>query len=215
MNSSTRRTRRVLVAVLASLAPVAAASPAAASGPDADHLTPVPHADPKIAGRPVPNKLSRQLAEIPQAAGADLLEGADPGIAPAFYGYDATGADSPLVPIPPATAEAQKTEPDKNTYLVLDGQTGADPGYDYGHAFPLPGPRGGAPRATSRASTSTRIAHRVTLLAVQGQRRRATCPTSTARPGTPSRGGCSSPPRAARPAASGRRRSASPRRWTP
>src|SRR5690242_4773599 len=118
---------------------------AAASGLDADHLSPVRQANPKVAGRPVPNKLSRELAEIPQAAGTDLLEGADPGIAPAFHGYDATGADNPLVPIPPATGEAQKTEPDKNTYLVLDGQTGADPSYDYGTHFLFQGHEAGSP----------------------------------------------------------------------
>ena len=62
-------------------------------------------------------------------------------------------------------SEARKTEPDKNTYLVLKGQKGADPNYDYGTHFLFQGHEGG-PRATSRASTSTRTApHRVTLLA--------------------------------------------------
>jgi hypothetical protein len=46
------------------------------------------------------------------------------------YGYDGNG---PLLPapgdLPSAThlVEASKTEPDKNTYLVLFNQTGADP----------------------------------------------------------------------------------------
>ena len=50
--------------------------------------------------------------------------------------------------------EASKTEPDKNTYLVLDRQEGPDPNYDYGRHFLFQGHEP-ARRATSRASTST------------------------------------------------------------
>ena len=60
-----------------------------------------------------------------------------------WYGYetDVPSPDNPAVPqmIPSFAAampaEAQKTEPDKNTYLVLKGQKGADPFYDYGTHF--------------------------------------------------------------------------------
>ena len=133
----------------------AALAGSAAADVNADQLANVPKAQPKVLGRPVPNKLSRELAEIPQASGADLIDGADPAVAPAFYGYDFTDAAHPLIALPPATAEAQKTEPDKNTYLVLSGQKGADPDVRLRHALRLPGPRGRAARGTSRGSTST------------------------------------------------------------
>jgi hypothetical protein len=110
---------------------------------------------PKQRGRIVPNKLSRELGEIPQASGADLIDGADPGVAPAFYGYARFDeAALPLIPLPPSTTEAQKTEPDKNTYLVMSGQKGADPACDYGTISSSRATRP-ARRATSRASTST------------------------------------------------------------
>ena len=51
--------------------------------------------------------------------------------------------------------EATKTEPDKNTYLVLHGQNGPDASYNYGTHFVFQGHEGGAP-ASCRASTSTR-----------------------------------------------------------
>ncbi len=66
----------------------------------------------------------------------------------------------PRVPQSPG-ASSSKSKPDKNTYLVLRGQKGADPGYDYGTFFLFQGHEvgsntapGGAP-ATSRASMST------------------------------------------------------------
>ena len=43
------------------------------------------------------------------------------------------------------TNEAHKTEPDKNTYLVLRGQPGADPDYDYGTHFLFQGHETGPP----------------------------------------------------------------------
>jgi hypothetical protein len=73
------------------------------------------------------------------------------------YGYI---DDGPQIPALGSNVEAQKTEPDKNTYLVLSGQHGADAAYDYGDALPLPGTRerhqrGASGAARSRASTST------------------------------------------------------------
>ena len=98
------------------------------------------------------------------------------GVTATHYGYH---GDGPLLPAPgdfPSAAhkvEATKTEPDKNTYLVLRGQRGADPGYDYGPRFLFQGHEIGA-RSTANASvgTITRInldadgVHRVTVLAV-------------------------------------------------
>ncbi len=54
--------------------------------------------------------------------------------------------------------EATKTEPDKNTYLVLDGQKGPDAGYDYGKHFLFQATRtarAAASSAPSPASIST------------------------------------------------------------
>jgi hypothetical protein len=165
MSSRERRARSALVGALGALAAAALAGPAGAAPVDADHLTNVPNAQPKQRGRSVPNKLSRELAEIPQASGADLLEGANPGVAPAFYGYSLySDPDNPLVAIPPSTAEAHKTEPDKNTYLVLSGQKGADPAYDYGSHFVYQGHESGTPGYITRINLDADRDHRVTLL---------------------------------------------------
>jgi hypothetical protein len=168
MSSRERRARAALVGAVATLAAAALAGPAAAAPVDANHLTNVPAAQPKQRGRAVPNKLSRELAEIPQASGADLLEGANPGVAPAFYGYSLySDPDNPLVAIPPSTAEAHKTEPDKNTYLVLGGQKGADPAYDYGTHFVFQGHESGAPGYVTRVNLDADRDHRVTLMATK------------------------------------------------
>jgi hypothetical protein len=163
----TRHRTGALAAALTTLGVALAAAPAAPAAVDADHLTPVPRANVKERGRSVPNRLSRELAEIPQASGADLLEGADPAVAPAFYGYSSTDADNPLVAIPPLTAEAHKTEPDKNTYLVLPGQKGADPAYDYGSHFLFQGHESGTPGYITRVNLDADRDHRVTLLATK------------------------------------------------
>ena len=62
----------------------------------------------------------------------------NPSTAIGYYGYY---NDGPLLPAPGAVqspghnVEATKSEPDKNTYLVVDGQHGADASYDYGTHF--------------------------------------------------------------------------------
>src|ERR1700750_1224762 len=112
MSPVPRGARLALGGGLAALAAATLAGSAAAADATADHLTNVPTAQPKQRGRVVPNKLSRELAEIPQASGADLLEGANTGVAPAFYGYDSFDeAALPLIALPPSITEAQKTEP--------------------------------------------------------------------------------------------------------
>ena len=62
-----------------------------------------------------------------------------------------------MVPRPPSSnTEAQKTEPDKNTYLVFTKSLpGADPNYDYGTHFLFQGHESRRRPATSRGSTST------------------------------------------------------------
>src|SRR5262245_31811151 len=82
--------------------------------------TSVPSANPKSPGRVAPNILSVELIESPVAQGSMPVE--NPSVQVGFYGYN---NDGPMIPAPgdlPSAvhkAEASKTEPDKNTYLVL------------------------------------------------------------------------------------------------
>ncbi len=122
---------------------------------------------------PAEDTLSPDLVQKPVAEGAFKLE--NPSKYLAYYGY---GADGPLVPAKGAvpakgkTIEATKTEPDKNTYLVLDGATGPHKGYKYGTHFLFQGHENG-PKDENGVSRGglTRInldadqAHRVTLMA--------------------------------------------------
>ena len=132
-------------------------------------------AQPKVVGVSSPNLLSPDLYETPVAQGSYPLENpasvtlADGSVATAaFYGYD---GDGPLLPAPgdlPTTThkvEATKTEPDKNTYLVLYGQTGPDTSYDYGTHFLFQGHENGKPGALTRINLDADGAHKVTLLA--------------------------------------------------
>jgi hypothetical protein len=132
----------------------------------------------KAPGYAPPNVLSPELREFVVAQGSMRLDGAQDPVG--WYGYinDAPSPSDPTLPqMVPATGtpqvEAQKTEPDKNTYLVLDGQTGADPGYDYGTHFLFQGHEVGAKSNGTTQSLITRInldadvAHRVTLLATK------------------------------------------------
>ena len=117
-------------------------------------------ANAKKAGLASPNNLSPELYAAPVAQGSNAVENpqsitlADGTTATAaFYGYD---GDGPLLPapgdLPSAThkVEASKTEPDKNTYLVLYGQTGPDAAYDYGSHFLFQGHELGTPDASAR-----------------------------------------------------------------
>jgi hypothetical protein len=61
--------------------------------------------------------------------------------------------------------EASKTEPDKNTYLVLYGQKGADPSYDYGTHFLFQGHETGTTGYITRINLDADGAHRVTIMA--------------------------------------------------
>jgi hypothetical protein len=155
------------------IALVGAAMAGLAQGARAGGLTAVPNANTKVAGVARPNVLSPELAEIIQAQGSVPLENGTADIP--FYGYDGNG---PLLPAPgdvqtpTHNVEATKTEPDKNTYLVLDHAQGADPSYDYGHHFLFQGHELAQRDASGRAlSFISRInldadgAHRVTVLA--------------------------------------------------
>jgi hypothetical protein len=146
-----------------------AAHPARAGG-----FAGVPSANPKSPGVAVPNALTPELVEVVAAQGSHRLEnpatvdvggGRTAGIT--YYGY---WDDGPHLPLPAApTVEATKTEPDKNTYLVLRRQKGADPSYDYGTRFLFQGHElGVAGRGyLTRINLDADADHRVTLMAVQ------------------------------------------------
>ena len=140
-------------------------------------LTGVPSAVAKVAGTTAPNALSPELVAVVAAQGAIAVENptvlpvGDPVVSVTHYGFD---SDGPLVPAPgdvqTAThqVEATKTEPDKNTYLVLRHQGGADPDHDYGTHFVFQGHENGARHAgtITRINLDADAAHRVTVMAV-------------------------------------------------
>lgn len=129
---------------------------------------------PKTAGMVAPTALAAGLIQTSVAVGAMPLENGTSVIP--FYGYC---GDGPMLPAPgdvqaPAhNVEAQKTEPDKNTYLVLTGQHGASDTYDYGthflfqgHEFACPDPVSGQKFGyITRINLDADVAHRVTLMA--------------------------------------------------
>lgn len=132
-------------------------------------LTPVSAANPKAPGLASPNVLSPEFREVTVAQGSTPLENGSNSTS-RYYGYS---NDGPMVPTPgdlPSSThkvEATKTEPDKNTYLVLDGIRGADPNYNYGKRFLFQGHENGAngQGILTRINLDADGAHRVTLLA--------------------------------------------------
>ena len=162
-------------------------------------LTNVPTANTKSDGYSPASKLSPELAQIVLAQGSTRLE--NPSSLTSYYGYDndvLNAAGQPqMVPTPTTPTEAQKTEPDKNTYLVFrSGLNGADPNYDYGTHFLYQGHEVGANDQSyiTRINLDADAAHRVTLLATtdSGGTR---SPELTAPPGTRGPSVCCSPPR--------------------
>jgi hypothetical protein len=146
--------KRTLTAFL-----VAAVLPAAAGL--ADDLTGVPNANPKAIGVTVPTVLSPELTQVVRAQGSTPVE--NPSSFVKYYGYL---NDQPnLLPALGSNVEATKTEPDKNTYLVLHDLKGADPDYDYGKHFLFQGHELGSPGTITRINLDADAAHRVTVLA--------------------------------------------------
>jgi hypothetical protein len=134
------------------------------------HLHAVALANTKVAGVAPPTVLSVELAQVAVAQGSTPLEnpmsvtlanGSSAVID--HYGYMGPG---PMVPIT-GNVEAQKTEPDKNTYLVLRDQTGPDPAYDYGTHFVFQGHEVGIQGQSyiTRINLDADGPHRVTLWA--------------------------------------------------
>jgi hypothetical protein len=145
------------------------------SGPFGVHG--VPNANPKSPGLTSGDVLPPELIQSPIARGSipvenpatvELGDGTTTTIT--NYGYDGNG---PLMPapgdLPSAThlVEASKTEPDKNTYLVLFGQTGADPTYDYGTHFVFQGHESGTAGYITRINLDADGPHKVTIMAAK------------------------------------------------
>jgi hypothetical protein len=125
-------------------------------------------------------KLSAELQQVILAQGGTRLE--NPSGLITDYGYEndvpATGdpARPQMVPTAAKPAqEAQKTEPDKNTYLVFrDGLKGPDPSYDYGthfvyqgHELAVTDQNGNKLGYITRTNLDADAAHRVTLMATK------------------------------------------------
>jgi hypothetical protein len=170
-----------------------------------------PAAVKKVTGNSAPNALANGLVEGPVVQGSQPLENAT-GVF-GFYGYNANGPMLPApgdIQAPGHNVEASKTEPDKNTYLVLDHQKGPDPDYDYGRHFLFQGHETGLQGYITRVNLDADDAHRVTLWTRTGTR----CRCSTARPGIRSRSACSSRKRTRPTAVCGHRLSTSRRSST-
>jgi Bacterial protein of unknown function (DUF839) len=143
-----------------------------ASQPDGHALTNVPTANSKSDGYSPASKLSPELSQVVVAQGSTRLE--NPSALTSYYGYyndvlNAAGQPQ-MLPLPGALTEAQKSEPDKNTYLVFrHGLPGADPTYDYGTHFLFQGHELGVAGASyiTRINLDADAAHRVTLLATK------------------------------------------------
>jgi hypothetical protein len=170
--------RKALFSLLALGVAAAVTVVAQAGPPDGPALASVPTANTKAVGYAPASRLSAGLSQIVLAQGSMKLE--NPQGIVTNYGYenDVASPSDPSVPLMvpsgAATSEAQKTEPDKNTYLVLkDGQPGADPNYDYGTHFLYQGHEGAASVNGQKQGYITRINldadtdHRVTLLATR------------------------------------------------
>ena len=175
---SSRFTRRATGALVVAVAGGATFAALVAADPShSPSLSPVSTANQRAAGYAPNSRLSVELQQIVWAQGSTALE--NPSGVNTNYGYqnDTPSADNPalpqMMPTPANPTEAQKTEPDKNTYLVFKrGLHGADPNYDYGTHFLYQGHENAARDASgNRQGLITRInldadaQHRVTLLA--------------------------------------------------
>ena len=135
-------------------------------------LTPLAAPTAKADNLAAATALSPELTQSSVATGAFKLE--NPTAVLSHYGYAADGALVPAAGDKQSKehqVEASKTEPDKNTFLVMDGQTGPDANYKYGSQFLFQGHEAGAIVDKHPQGYLTRInleadeAHRVTLMA--------------------------------------------------
>jgi hypothetical protein len=134
---------RVLIALAIAAAGISALTVAgSAAPPQGPYLSNVSTPNVKAVGFAPASKLSSELRQIAQAQGSTELENPNPAALTSFYGYQndtvsAGDATKPqMLPTSGMPNEAQKTEPDKNTFLVFDQSlSGADPNYYYGTHF--------------------------------------------------------------------------------
>jgi hypothetical protein len=165
--------RHLSLAAFVSVASLAALAGPSVAGPT-DDTTPVPAANTKAPGMNRPNVLTRRLIgrrveQVIAAQGSMACE--NPGAAAgsrttSHYGYLSDGTTTTMPTLGAATVvEGMKTEPDKNTYLVLKGQHGPDATYDYGTHFVYQGHEIGASGYVTRVNLDADVAHRVTVLA--------------------------------------------------
>jgi hypothetical protein len=166
----TTKLASLLLGVAFLLGTVMAVSAGASPSPD-PLFTSVPKANTRSEGYAPANKLSPGLSDVTVAQGSTRVE--NPTALTSYYGYDNdvlnSAGEPQMLPTPAnPSAEAHKTEPDKNTYLVFkNGLTGADPSYDYGTAFLFQGHEGGAEGHgyLTRVNLDADAEHRVTVLA--------------------------------------------------
>jgi hypothetical protein len=107
------------LAAAAGLVAVATVGGQAAQAHDSLNWTSI-SANPDARGIAVPNAVSPQLFQYATAQGSAPLENPDGVVG--YYGYNANGTlvpDPTVVQAPGHNVEANKTEPDKNTYLRL------------------------------------------------------------------------------------------------
>ena len=170
--------KKVIFPLVALGAAAVLAATVGAAGPNQPQLSPVSSANSKSVGFAPASRLSGELQQIAVAQGAMKLE--NPQGIVTHYGYenDTPSAGDPsvpqMVPVGASQTEAQKTEPDKNTYLVFKrGLKGADASYDYGTHFLYQGHENAATVNGAKQGYITRINldadtdHRVTLLAAK------------------------------------------------
>jgi len=122
----------------------------------------VPNANPRIDLVSEPNVIAAGFSLSLIAQGSDSLE--NPSGVITQFGY--------LNDFPPQTVEPTKTEPDENTYLVLDHNPGGPTAdYDYGRHFLFQGHENAGDLAyVTRVNLDVRdSAHRITLLTPVGE----------------------------------------------
>ena len=173
-----RPTVRGVALGVALIGTVVFATVGSAALPDSPELSNVANPNLKSLGYAPAPKLSKELQQVVWAQGGTRLE--NPSGIVTDYGFenDVSSSDDhsqpQMVPVAGSSTEAQKTEPDKNTYLVFKGGLkGADPSYDYGTHFVFQGHETAATVNGKKQGYITRVnldadaQHRVTLLATQ------------------------------------------------
>jgi hypothetical protein len=174
------KTRALGVFGTAILGVVLFAAIGAAALPDNPQLSNVAEPNLKADGYAPAPKISKEIQQVVWAQGGTRLENPNGIITDYGYENDTPASDDPTRPQMVPTGgkpaqEAQKTEPDKSTYLVFkNGLKGPDSSYDYGTHFIYQGHELAATNSDgkklgyiTRVNLDADAKHRVTLLAFQ------------------------------------------------